>query len=110
LPAPRRRAEIKKMREQAGKGYLRPVVLKFEIGATRQDLLLVFSLETGNERPILAGFFFSSENFVRQIHQPKILEFASQNFLLTMKQTKSNHVIFATQDLTHETFEQEEAL
>ncbi len=102
--------EIERMREQASKGYVRPVVLKLQTEALRQDLIFVFAFESGNAHASLSGFFLSTERFVQQVLQPKISEFASQNFLLAVKQAGTDRVFFATQNLAGETFEQEEAL
>lgn len=74
--------EIAKMREQASKGYVRPVVLKLQTDSLRQGLLFVFALEPGDERASLSGFFVSTGKFVQQVLRPKISGFASQNFLL----------------------------
>ncbi|MGH7496476.1 MAG: sensor histidine kinase [bacterium] len=101
---------IEKMRAYASKGYDRPIVQQLHLDSTRQHLLFVFSFESGSAPPSLGGFFFSSESFVQQVLQPKISEFASQNFLLAVKQSGTNRIFFAEQEVAHETFEQEEAL
>lgn len=104
--------EIERMREQARKGYFRPAVLKLGSDATGSQLLFVFSFEAENNNGAapLSGLFFSSENFVQQVLRHKIAEFASQNFLLAVKQAGTNRMIFATQDLNQVIFEQEAPL
>jgi hypothetical protein len=101
---------IERIREYASKGYDRPVVLQLEIDAGHRYLLVVFAFESWEAQPSLSGFFFSSENFVRRVLRPKLLEFASSNFLLAVKQSETNRVFFATQETGQDTFEQEEAL
>jgi two-component system phosphate regulon sensor histidine kinase PhoR len=104
--------EIKKMQEQARKGYFRPAVLEIEIDSAKKDLLFVYSLqhENENERAPLGGFFFSAESFVRQVLSHKMAEFSSKNFLLAVKQAETGHLVFTTQNLANEIFEQEAPL
>lgn len=102
--------EIEKMREQARKGYSRPVVLKLEIDSTGTKLLIVFSFDVEIKEAHLAGLLVSSEDFVRQVLRHKIAEFESKNFLLAVKQAGTERLIFATQNSANTIFEQEEAL
>jgi two-component system phosphate regulon sensor histidine kinase PhoR len=105
-------AEIEKMREQARKGYFRPVVLKLETDSTDTKLLFIVSVESENENGAarLGGLLVTPENFVQQVLSHKIAEFGSKNFLLAVKQAGTSRIIFATQDLTNVLFEQEAPL
>ncbi len=99
--------EIDKMNEHAGKGYFRPVALKLEPAAAENDVLLfAFAGEHGR----LEGLLVSSEQFVRQILQPKISEFETKSFVLAVKRTSDNALLLTTRDLRGEVFEYEEPL
>ena len=104
--------EIEKMREQARKGYSRPVVLRLDADSTNAKLLFIFAFDALHEnRPAhLGGLLVASENFVRQVLRHKIAEFESKNFLLAVKQAGTERLIFATQNSANTIFEQEEAL